>query len=777
MSTDALQDYIFVSKYARYLPEKGRRESWEESVDRVISMHAEKYASVDISEELEFCRQAMYDKLVLGSQRALQFGGRPILSKEARIYNCTTSYCDRPRFFQECLWLLLCGCGTGFSVQRHHVARMPALDKQRTLGHTLYVEVEDTIEGWSDALGILMASYGIAAPEFDSYVGRNIVFDYSKIRPEGAPLSSGSGKAPGPKPLSTALHLIQQLLDRCVAAGQDRLRSIDCYDIVMHASDAVLSGGVRRSATICLFSKDDQEMATAKTGDWFVTNPQRGRSNNSAVLLRDSTTREEFAALMGSVREFGEPGFVWADSTEIMYNPCVEIGLYPTITVRDAAELDPLGFGMQTHLAGPLGLDEQLSGWAFCNLCEINAKRCTTVKEWERACRAAALLGTMQAGYTHFGYLDGISESIAKREALLGVSMTGIMDNPKMVLDPDRQRRMAELVLRVNERFAPRISVRPTARATCVKPAGTTSCILGTASGIHAHHAKRYFRTAQGNRLETPLRYFELHNPAHVQDSVWSKNGTDRVVTFCVEVDAEAHTKETVDALQLLEYVRLTQQNWVAAGRVLERCAAPFLSHNVSNTINIKPDEWGAVEEFIYENRAFFAGISLLSHAGDRDYPQAPFCQVFTAEEIVRMYGDGALMASGLIVDGLKAFDGDLWAACACALGTGAKLALPTWEPPLHSNTAKEWALFLGEHERTVSRMDWVRRARKFADNYFAGDVRKMTYALKDTSNLKRWNDLQRSYVPVDWSLLMESSDQTKVEAASACSGGSCEVL
>jgi ribonucleoside-diphosphate reductase alpha chain len=777
MSLEALQQYIFCSKYARYLPEKHRRETWNEAVDRVIEMHRVKYSGIDINAELEFCRSAMYDKLILGSQRALQFGGDPVLRKEARIYNCTTSYCDRPRFFQEALWLLLCGCGVGFSVQTHHVEKLPMLIRPGValFGHVSPIatfEIPDTIEGWADALGVLMASYGIAAPEFQGWIGSIVDFDYSKIRPQGAYLSSGSGKAPGPKPLMTALELIRKLLDRCVAAGQDHLRAIDAYDVIMHASDAVLSGGVRRSATICLFSKDDQEMVTAKTGDWYEVNPQRGRSNNSAVLLRDSTTREEFAGLMKSVKEFGEPGFVWSDSTEIMYNPCVEIGLYPTIT---EFEYNRIAHGM---IAGSYP-EKHLSGWAFCNLCEINAKACKTLEDWERACTAAALLGTMQAGYTKFDYLGPISEAISKREALLGVSMTGIMDNPKMVLDPERQRQMAALVLRINAEFAPVIGVLPTARATCVKPAGTTSCILGTASGIHAHHAKRYFRTAQGNKLEAPLQYFELHNPDHVQESVWSKNGTDKVVTFCIEIDDEAHTKETVDALKLLEFVKLTQQNWVAAGKVLERCAAPFLSHNVSNTINIKPDEWERVEEYIYQNRQYFAGISLLNHAGDRDYPQAPFCQVFTPAEQVEMYGDGQPMASGLIVDGLKAFDNNLWAACACALGVGEQLEPISYDPPMApmgNASAADWARHLADNP-VVAKLEWVRRAKQFAERYFGSDVRKMTYCLKDVHNWKRWLDLKRVYQPIDWTMLVEDSDETKVEAASGCSGGKCEIL
>ena len=1123
MSVKALQDYIFTTKYSRHNADLGRRETFEESVHRVMSMHRMKYKDYNIEKEIKFCSDAVKDRLVLGSQRALQFGGTPILKKEARIFNCTTSYCDRPRFFQECLWLLLCGCGTGFSVQKHHIAKLPNIHAPSGIGH-IY-SIPDTIEGWADSLGLLLASYGIVSPEFDTECYRQDVrFDYSLIRPEGAILASGSGKAPGPAPLRNALEKIRELLTECIGRGQTHLRPIDAYDIVMHASDAVLSGGVRRSATICMFSVDDEEMLTSKTGDWFIKNPQRGRSNNSAVLLRDSTSRETFNGMMKSVKEFGEPGFVWADSTEIMYNPCVEIALFPTISRGEVPELAASG-----------DPNEQLSGFAFCNLCEINMKACSTPALWERACRAAALLGTMQAGYSSFEYLGPVSEAIAKREALLGCSMTGMMDNPKMAFNPELQQKMAQLILDVNAEFAPTIGVRPTARATCVKPAGcrplsehvttdqgiltlrelledhpededwqsmngldacdggkvtktfrngmaqtatitlkngrkmestlnhpwavvgkgfvrsdalcvgdvivtvlgaytkqsepalvsvpvaqhfnagvvalptvmspelaylagcwcgngsfsshkkrvrfvhgqtdviakyselftkvfgiqlnvlqdpqgrwnadvgrgelydwlhvnglaksksknlievpkvirtaskesilafiagyadcdgcfhsntfcidsaseammrsvqvvgeavgisfglshntlgsnhqdiksiwkvhaakmsskavafdainrwsvkaknnpikvsgkvasgdqyrvvsvhnnaqpvytadievaetssfldgglrshnTTSCILGTSSGIHAHHAKRYFRRAQGNKLEGALQYFALHNPRHVEDSVWSANKTDKSVIFCIEISDDALTKGSVNALELLNYVKLTQNNWVAAGRVTERCAAPFLRHNVSNTINVQPDEWDAVAAFIYDNRDSFAGISLLSHSGDKDYPQAPFCEVFTPSEILSKYGDGCLMASGLIVDGCHAFNNNLWAACSCALGIGESLT-----GSISAELTPELQII--ELQARIKKIDWVRRSLKFAKNYFGGDVKRMTYALKDVHNWKLWCDLNREYQDVDWALFSEAQDNTKdVSLDAACAGGKCEIL
>ncbi|MFW5829743.1 MAG: recombinase, partial [Planctomycetota bacterium] len=363
MTIKQLQDYIFTSKYSRYVPEKRRRETFDEAAERVVEMHRRYLQSkgLQVEDLLHEVEDAIKQRLVLGSQRALQFGGEPILAKHARIYNCTTAYCDRPRFFQEALWLLLCGCGAGFSVQWHHIAKLPEI--AHPAGSEMTYQIPDSIEGWADALGVLLSSYFVENQSFPEYVGKYVQFDYSLIRPKGASISCGAGKAPGPEPLKRSLELIRTLLDSCVQSGRTRLRPIDAYDILMHASDAVLSGGVRRSATICMFSPDDEEMAKAKTGNWFVENPQRARSNNSAMLIRGETSRETFDKLMTSVREFGEPGFVWADDTEVTYNPCVEIGLYPQI-------------------------DGQ-SGWAFCNLCEINMGAIDTPEKFAIASRAA----------------------------------------------------------------------------------------------------------------------------------------------------------------------------------------------------------------------------------------------------------------------------------------------------------------------------------------------------------------------------------------------------
>lgn len=744
MSIESLKDYVFTSKYSRYLPDKMRRETFEEAVGRVIDMHRRHFAAkgIEIEDLLEICENAMKNRMVLGSQRAMQFGGEPILRKHARIYNCTTSYCDRPRFFQEALWLLLCGCGVGFSVQTHHISKLPGIAKPG--GRSELFVVPDTIEGWADSLGVLLSSYFVSDQPFPQYAGAVVQFDFSEIRPKGSPISSGMGRAPGPEPLRRSIDIIRQLLDRCISDGQTRLRSVDAYDILMHASDAVLSGGVRRSATICLFSPEDDLMATAKTGNWFTENPQRARSNNSAVLLRNGTDQKQFARLMKSVKEFGEPGFVWTDHLDMTFNPCGEIGLYPQL--------------------------DGVSGFAFCNLCEINMGIVDNAEKFRAACEAAAILGTLQADYTEFGYLGEVSTEIAKREALLGISMTGMMEHPAVSFDPELQREMAKYILEVNEQVAKRIGINTSARATCVKPAGTTSSILGTSSGIHPHHAKRYFRRAQASEDELLVDFFKGQNPRAVERSVWNPNGTDVVLTFCIEASPDSLTKREVDAVDLLNKVKLTKENWIDTGKRPERCIQPWLSHNVSNTISVKDNEWDKVEQFIFDNRQVFAGVSLLPDGGDLDYPQAPFCEVLTAPEIVEMYGVGALLASGLIVDGLHAFDDNLWAACDCVLGRGENLDEPT---------PKKYAkrIYEAVEQVRLAKLDWVRRARKFALNYFDNDVLKMTRCLKRVNVCKQWEDLTRTYLPVDYTQLIERRDNTTLTDTVACAGGACEIL
>jgi ribonucleoside-triphosphate reductase (thioredoxin) len=722
-----LQNYTFVAKYARWIEDKKRRETWKEAVERVKGMMLVKYADFNINEDIEWAYDMMYKKKVLGSQRALQFGGKPIMDRHAKIYNCTSSYCDRLRFFQECFWLLLCGSGTGFSVQKHHIEKLPNLQHNPPKGKGVKYVIEDSIEGWANALGVLLSSYfDRPVNEFAEFSNAYIVFDYSEIREKGTPLSSGVGKAPGFEPLAKGLEKIRSLLDRCVANGQKKLRPIDAYDIVMHSSDAVLSGGVRRSASLALFSPDDEEMAKAKTGNWFMDNPQRARSNNSALLLKESTTFEEFQTLMESVKEFGEPGFIWSESKDMIFNPCVEIGMWP--------------------------VDEESgkSGWQGCNLSTINCSSVTDENDFYERCRAAAIIGTLQAGFTKLEYLGETSEKIFEREALLGVSLTGIMEKPDLVLSEVTLNNGARIAVKTNQELAKKIGINPAARVTCLKPEGTSSSMLGTSSGIHPHHAKRYIRHVQANVLEAPYEYFKSYNPQACEKSSWSANNTDEVIKFPIEVPDGAKLKNQLPAVEMLNVVKKAQIQWVDSGKNPKLCTQQFLSHNVSNTITVKPEEWEDVTKFIYKNRRYYAGISLIPQSGDKDYPQAPFTTVYTSREIVKEYGDASLWCSGLIELALQNFNKNLWAAC----------------DYVTFNQAKE-----GDDQ---SKLNFITKMKNFAGKYFDGDIKRLTYCMKDVYNWKIYCDLKDSYKKVDYTQLSESEDNTAGIEEVSCAGGAC---
>lgn len=1042
MSVKELQEYTFKSKYAAWIPEKKRREIWSETVDRYCDMFLEKYKDKPkVFKYIERIRKAIKKKKVLGSQRGLQFGGPPVLKRNARIFNCCFSYVDRVDFFKECMFLLMCGCGTGFSVQFEHINKLPNI--KSPIGRRTFI-VPDSVEGWSDAIGAIASSY------FEGYDNRHIDFDYSLISPKGTRLNSCSGKAPGPYPLKKAIEFIRKLFDVAISSGQSKLKPIEVYDIIMHFSDAVISGGVRRSATICLFSKTDMEMRLAKTGNWFNENPQRGRSNNSVVLIKNETSLEEFEEIMESVKQFGEPGFVWADSIEHGVNPCqpnwstvltkdgirefkdINVGseiwsedgwvkvikkwstgnnevykyrttfgsFYGTaghklvtssgkieadysediqiltgeykatnISPSSLIKLEPL-FIMDGLLIGDgsvhkasnnlvhlyIGNDDQdyfkseishlikkyrpgisekayevinnivnyydlpdtyerripiyylynqdrntkflflrglysangsvcnnrvtlkssspkliedvqcmlsslgirsyittnkpkivkfsngeyeckesydlnittdrdkfvesigfiqnyknekislvdsksksefssilskefisieetfditvdgpshtywtngcnvsncceisfwayclktgLSGWQGCNLSTINAGKVTSEFDFYRSCYFAAIIGTLQAGFTNLGYLGEVSESIFRQEALLGVSMTGILENSDICLNEEIQCRAAQIIKLTNAKIADIIGINHAARTTCVKPEGTASCILGTSSGIHPHHAKRYIRRVQANKSEDVYQHFHKFNKIACEESVWSANDTDDVISFPIEVPDGFKLKNQLSAIDMLKIVQKTQNNWVTYGRNIKLCTQPWLNHNVSNTITVQPNEWKDVTQHIYDNRHDYCGISLLPSSGDKEYPQAPFVEIFLSSELVKTYGEAALYASGVIVQAKELFDDNLWEACDALMGI--------------------------IKVKGVAKKGWITKATKYAIRYLDGDIKKLTYCLKDVDNLKLYTDLKRDYIPVDYNDLIEEENNVVVENDLACSGGKC---
>ena len=597
----AIQDYMLASRYARYLPELGRRETYAESVARVRDMHLRRYPAAE--EDIRWAFDQVLDRRCLPSMRSMQFAGPAIEKNHARMYNCTFGICDRVGFFRDGLFLLLCGTGVGFSVEFEHVEKLPVLAPSVDEGTVRHFNVPDTIEGWADAMHELVLSY------IDGYL---VEFNYSEIRHRGSFLKTSGGRAPGHVPLRRALERARNIFDE--ALGR-KLKPIEAYDIMMHAADAVIAGGVRRSATICLFSPDDGEMMNAKRGNWFEENPQRGRSNNSVKLIRNETSKAQFLRIFTKQKEWGEPGFYFANDLSHGCNPCCEIGLNPHLEVKGAD--------------GSVAIE---SGWQFCNLTEINGAKLCSEEDFRIAVRAATIIGTCQAGYTEFPYLGETTEKLCCREALLGVSITGMMDSPAVTLDPVMQQQMAKYAIEVNREMSLKIGTEPAARLTCVKPAGSTSLLLGTASGIHPRHARRYFRRVQANKTDPVYSFFNEQNPHMCEDSVWSANKTDDVITFCVEAPDEAILRGEMSAMDLLQHVHSTQQNWVVPGTARPEMN-PGLHHNVSNTLTVRDDEWDDVADYIWRNRADFTGISMLAASGDKLYQQAPHEEVVTAQD------------------------------------------------------------------------------------------------------------------------------------------------
>jgi ribonucleoside-triphosphate reductase len=650
---EEMSNFTFTSKYARYNAKKNRRETWDEAVSRLEKMHLKKFSWLpdEDKNEIRWAFDRVREKLVVPSMRSLQFGGPAIEAHEARIFNCSVRHIDSIRAFSESFYLLLCGCGLGIGLSTRHLSKLPNLvgptDKTGTI--VSYV-VEDSIEGWSDSVEALLMCYF----KNTAYTGRKIVFDYSKIRAKGAPLKTGGGKAPGYKGLKSSHEKIKSLLDRIIEDDHcKRMKTIHAYDILMFVADAVLSGGVRRSATSVIFDPSDTDMMNSKTFfqvdkirrfskdedngyyygkvtikkrtydvelseyeykvltekkeiGWFRIEPQRARSNNSVLLMRDSVTKDEFSEIVEKTKQFGEPGFVFGNHPDQLFNPCFEINFIPITSTG-------------------------VCGVQFCNLTTQNGAKITSLEKFEEATRAATLIGTLQAAYTTFPYLSNAARELTEEESLLGVSITGMMENPNILLNPDYQKKMAGVSIEVNKVWAKKLGLNQAARITAVKPEGTSSIILKTSSGIHPHHSREYLRRIQCNHQDNVFKHFKKSNPHASEPGIWSATKTDDVITFPITVPQSAIVKSDLTAIKHLEYIKSTQTNWVSTGTT-EANKKP-IEHNVSCTVLVKDGEWGDVIDYLYENRKNFAAVSLLSDTGDKVYQQAPMETITTEED------------------------------------------------------------------------------------------------------------------------------------------------
>ena len=583
ISQKILSELTVYMKYAKYVPELNRRETWDELVTRNMNMHIKKYPTLEA--EIRENYKYVYDKKVLPSMRSMQFGGKPIEISPNRIFNCAYLPIDHLDAFAESMFLLLGGTGVGYSVQKHHVDKLPEIRKPNPNRNRRYL-VGDSIEGWADAVKVLLKAYfgeHISTPDFD----------FSDIRPKGARLVTSGGKAPGPQPLKDCIHNLKKILD--AKEDGEKLSPIEVHDMICHIADAVLSGGIRRAALISLFSADDLEMVACKSGAWWEQNPQRGRANNSAVLVRHKITKDFFLDLWKRVEASGagEPGIYFTNDKDWGTNPCCEIALRPN---------------------------------QFCNLCEVNVSDIESQEDFNNRVKAAAFIGTLQAGYTDFHYLRDIWRQTTEKDALIGVSMTGIGSGAVLGYDMTQA---SKLVKEENARVASLIGINAAARTTTVKPAGTTSLTLGTSSGIHAWHNDYYIRRIRVGKNESIYHYLAINHPELIEDEYFRPH--DTAVISIPQKAPDGAILRTESPFQLLERVKRVTQEWIRPGH-----RSGSNTHNVSATISLKDEDWKLAGEWMWENRDYYNGLSVLPYS-DHTYVQSPF-EDCTKEDFERLF-------------------------------------------------------------------------------------------------------------------------------------------
>lgn len=659
---NAIKGFITTSKYAQWVETERRRETWHETIKRDQDMFIERYPQLEhrIVEAFDCVREG----LVLPSMRSLQFGGKGIKQHNVRMYNCSFTLANRVRVFQEIFYALLCGCGVGASVQFQHVEQLPTI-KPINKDKVRHVTIGDDVEGWADSIGELMKAYFIT--------GEYIEFNYSKIRDRGCRLSTSGGRAPGHLGLKLLHDQLRKFLDNIAFR---KLRPVEVADTICLIAEAVLSGGIRRSSIIILFSPDDSEMAVSKAPgnfEWQGKNYWRRMMNISAACIRGQTSREAIFRLVRLAKHFGEPGIYWLVDPDCGCNPCGEIGMYPRLIrpkakeqmhIRSADESlhDLIGVNATSHrYAVSTGRPEAWSvdrsykfdwktykntnnrlklsdtaaidlyghdtGFQFCNLCEINVAMCLTTVLFFRAAEAAAFIGTLQAGCTDFPYLGPVTEAITRREALLGVGLTGLCDNPDIGFDSSVLRQGVAIVRETNNEVSATISINPAARLTTVKPSGTASLALGcVGSGIHPHHARRYFRRVTEPKTNPVAMHFAKINPHMVE----TKPDGNLCITFCVKAPDNAITVKEMPAVKFMHDVFTVYEHWVEPGTVHSRCVVDGLTHNVSSTCVVAEDEWDDVTRTFWENQDKIGAMAFLPRMSDKGIPYMPREEVVT---------------------------------------------------------------------------------------------------------------------------------------------------
>jgi len=755
-----LSDLKLYSDFLGWDDDKNRYETWEEATNDVFKTHRTRYAQQilkhpELTDYLSLAEQLYSDRKYLTAQRSLQFRNEDMFKHNFKMFNCLVMYADKPSFLGNAFYLMLCGCGVGVNMMLPFLNMLPSIQK-RTNGTKTFT-VQDTIEGWGDAAHVLITSYLTEKPVegFEEYQGYEIKFDYSQIRIKGAKIGRRY-KAPGPEGIKQSFDKIETLINGYVDIQPKPFIGLLAYDFFMHLANAVLSGGIRRAACNIIVSPDDNELVNAKTGNWRNNNRQRERSNNSVGLLRSKFTQEEFQALLELNQGVSDIGFVFMNNIFEIFNPCFEIGFTPLyFDWNDQSIIKRVQESDVTLLQEP-GFKTAIQ---CCNLTEINGALMKDEKTFLETVRAATIAGTLQAGYTDFKYLKDIlyeTIEISKKEALLGVSITGWTNQPWLFND-DILQKGAALVISTNYEMALLLDINPSARSTTVKPSGNASVILGCASGIHPEHSERYFRVMQLNKETDTAKWLETNMPFLIEEGVYSETKSDYAVFVPLQNPKGTLYKNNLQGVKHLELIKLVKENWVDAGKVESRCIIPNTSHNVSNTVII--DDYDTITDYVFQHQDTFSAVSFLSLFGDKDWNQSPNTSVLTFDEINNKYGHGAMFASGLIVDGLHYFNENLWEACDYVL-----------------NREK---IITGTREQVLLKKHWLESAKRFAKNYFKRDLQKAVYCLKDVHLLHKWGEINRKFKDVNFTEILIEPRYVDIDTmgAHSCHGGSCEIM
>ena len=595
------QNFIALSRYARWIEEENRRETWSETVDRYVQYmvtHVSKNHNLDLTLELQ---KEIFNHIVslnvMPSMRAMMTAGKALDRCNVAGYNCSYLPVDSPRAFDECMYILMCGTGVGFSVERENVDKLPVVNEHFEESTTV-IKVGDSRSGWAKALRELIAML---------YVGQVPKLDVSDVRPAGARLKTFGGRASGPEPLVDLYNFCINIFRN--AAGR-RLYPIECHDIMCKVGEVVVVGGIRRSALISLSNLGDDQMRHAKSGQWWENEGHRALANNS-VAYKGKVSMETY------MRE-------WLSLVE---SKSGERGIFNRKSAIKQAEKN--GRRDTNHAFGCNPCSEIiLRPYQFCNLSEVVVRENDTMKTLKEKVRIATILGTLQSTLTDFKYLRKIWKDNTEEERLLGVSLTGIMDNKEFNTDAfwvyedgmnmwdecrtdDMLKELKEIAIETNKQFAKSLGIPQSTAITCVKPSGTVSQLVDSASGIHARHSKYYIRTVRGDNKD-PLTQFMIYSNIPNEPDVMKPDSTT-VFSFPMKAPDNAITRNDVDAEDQLRIWLAYQRHWC--------------EHKPSVTITVKEDEWMKVGAWVYENFDDISGISFLPHS-DHTYAQAPYQEI-----------------------------------------------------------------------------------------------------------------------------------------------------